>query len=62
MQIELLGKLFEQYGYVYKEHDDSVCVYLLNQGMYHGAEVISLDDTDQSHIVSRYSKLGYSFR
>ena len=24
MQIELLGKLFEQYGYVHKEHDDSV--------------------------------------
>lgn len=60
MQIELLDKLFEQYGYVHKEHNDSVCVYLLNQGMYHGAEVISLDDTDQSHIVSRYSALGYS--
>lgn len=28
--------------------------------MYHGAEVISLDDTDKSDIVNRYSKLGYS--
>ena len=56
----MLDKLFEQYGYVHKEHNTSVCVYLLNQGMYHGAEVISLDDTDKSDIVNRYSKLGYS--
>lgn len=60
MEIDLLDKLFEQYGYVHKEHNTSVCVYLLNQGMYHGAEVISLDDTDKSDIVNRYSKLGYS--
>lgn len=60
MDINSLDSLFNQYGYISKEHNDSVCVYLLNQGMYHGAEVITLDDTDQSDIVSRYSKLGYS--
>ena len=60
MNIESLDKLFGQYGYIHKEHNDSVCVYLLNQGMYHGAEVVSLDGTEQHDIVERYSKLGYS--
>lgn len=60
MNIGLLDKLFDQYGYIPKEHNSSVCVYLLNQGMYHGAEVICLDDKDQSEVVDRYSALGYS--
>lgn len=36
MDINSLDSLFNQYGYIPKEHNDSVCVYLLNQGMYDG--------------------------
>lgn len=60
MNVEKLDNLFYQYGYISKERNESVRVFVLNQGMYHGAEVISLDGTNQESIVNRYSKLGYS--
>lgn len=60
MNIEKLDNLFFQYGYIPKEKTEKVRVFVLNQGMYHGAEVISLDGSEQESIVSRYSRLGYS--
>lgn len=51
--------LFKQYGYELKEHSSSYRVYLLNQGMYHGAEIQMFDDTDPDPIATRYSLLGY---
>lgn len=59
MNVELLDKLFQEYGYEAKEKQASYRVYVLNQGMYHGAEVLALNGSDVSHIASQYSKLGY---
>lgn len=59
MNVELLDNLFHEYGYEAKEKQTSYRVYVLNQGMYHGAEVLALDDNDVSQIASQYSKLGY---
>lgn len=59
MNVELLDSLFHEYGYEAKEKQASYRVYVLNQGMYHGAEVLALDDSDVKHIASQYSKLGY---
>ena len=55
-----LDCLFQEYGYDVKERTASYRVYLLNQGMYHGAEIqIMDDDIDATPILDRYSKLGY---
>lgn len=60
MDIISLDKLFEAYGYEIKEQSEDYRVYLLNQGMYHGAEIQILNkDTYASSILERYSKLGY---
>lgn len=59
MNVELLDNLFQAYGYETKEKRDSYRVYVLNQGMYHGAEIVALNDNDVSHIAPQYSKLGY---
>jgi hypothetical protein len=59
MNVEQLDKLFHEYGYEAKERHDSYRVYVLNQGMYHGAEILVLDDINVDQIVSQYSKLGY---
>lgn len=59
MNVELLDNLFLEYGYEAKEKQSSYRVYVLNQGMYHGAEILALNDNDVSHIASQYSKLGY---
>lgn len=55
-----LNTLFSKYGYIVKEQTESYHVYLLNQGMYHGAEVVLFDDFDPTSVLERYSKLGYS--
>lgn len=60
MNIKELDLLFKQYGYELNEHGKSYRVYLLNQGMYHGAEILMLDDSDSAELQKRYSKLGYS--
>lgn len=60
MNINNLDSLFCQYGYVIKEHTHSYRVYLLHQGMYYGAEILVLDDSDVTDVQKRYSKLGYS--
>jgi len=55
-----LDSLFMKYGYDVKEKNTSYRVYLLNQGMYHGAEIQIMDDSiDADPILERYSKLGY---
>lgn len=59
MDIQQLDNLFSAYGYEVKEHETSYVVYVLNQGMYHGAEVLVLDDSNVNHIIDQYSKLGY---
>lgn len=60
MNVEHLDRLFQEYGYDVKEKTTSYRVYLLNQGMYHGAEIqITDDSTDANPILERYSKLGY---
>ena len=60
MNVEHLDCLFQEYGYDVKERTTSYRVYLLNQGMYHGAEIQIMDDsTDATPILERYSKLGY---
>lgn len=60
MNIEHLDDLFQEYGYDVKERNASYRVYLLNQGMYHGAEIQIMDDgIDATRILERYSKLGY---
>lgn len=60
MNVEHLDRLFQEYGYDVKEKTTSYRVYLLNQGMYHGAEIQIMDDsTDANPILERYSKLGY---
>lgn len=60
MNVEHLDSLFQEYGYDVKEKTTSYRVYLLNQGMYHGAEIQIMDDgTDANPILERYSKLGY---
>lgn len=58
MNIEHLDDLFQEYGYDVKERNASYRVYLLNQGMYHGAEIQIMDDgIDATRILERYSKL-----
>ena len=60
MNVDHLDCLFQEYGYDVKERTTSYRVYLLNQGMYHGAEIqIMDDDIDATPILDRYSKLGY---
>lgn len=60
MNVDHLDCLFQEYGYDVKERTASYRVYLLNQGMYHGAEIqIMDDDIDATPILDRYSKLGY---
>ena len=59
MNVNDLDNLFQEYGYDVKEKTASYRVYLLNQGMYHGAEIQMMDDTDSTPIFDRYSKLGY---
>lgn len=60
MNVDYLDHLFLEYGYDVKEKNISYRVYLLNQGMYHGAEIqIMDDDIDATPILERYSKLGY---
>lgn len=60
MMVDKLDGLFKEYGYDVKEQTTSYRVYLLNQGMYHGAEIQILDDSiDADPILHRYAKLGY---
>ena len=60
MDVNELDSLFREYGYDIKEKNESYRVYLLNQGMYHGAEIQIMDEKiDASQILDRYSKLGY---
>ena len=60
MDIDNIDRLFQEYGYDIKESTASYRVYLLNQGMYHGAEIQIMDDnTEETQIFERYSKLGY---
>lgn len=59
MNVEVLDSLFQEYGYIVKETTNSYRVYLLNQGMYHGAEILMMDDSDPNPILEKYSKLGY---
>ncbi len=59
MNIEKLDNLFQVYGYEAKELHESYRVYVLNQGMYHGAEILVLDDTNVDQILEQYSRLGY---
>lgn len=59
MDIKQLDELFRIYGYEVKEHKSSYAVYVLNQGMYHGAEVIVFDNSDVESVLAQYSKLGY---
>ena len=59
MNVEELDKLFHEYGYEAKEKNASYRVYVLNQGMYHGAEVVVLDDYNADRTLEQYSKLGY---
>lgn len=59
MDVKQLDILFHEYGYEAKELNTSYRVYVLNQGMYHGAEVVVLDDSNVDRILAQYSKLGY---
>lgn len=60
MNVENLDHLFKAYGYDVNETKTAYRVYLLNQGMYHGAEIQIMDDnTDANPILERYFKLGY---
>lgn len=60
MNVDHLDCLFQEYGYDVKERTTSYRVYLLNQGMYHGAEIQIMDDCINAiPILERYSKLGY---
>lgn len=59
MNVEQLDNLFHEYGYEAKEKNVSYRVYVLNQGMYHGAEVVVLDDCDVERTLEQYSRLGY---
>lgn len=59
MNVEELDQLFHEYGYEAKEKNASYRVYVLNQGMYHGAEVVVLDNYDVERTLEQYSKLGY---
>lgn len=59
MNAEQLDKLFEEYGYEAKERNETYRVYVLNQGMYHGAEILLMKNIDATAILDRYSKLGY---
>ena len=59
MNNEQLDALFKEYGYEIKEQNDSFTVFVLNQGMYHGAEILLMKDIDVSSIFNRYSILGY---
>lgn len=60
IDINVLDNLFRTYGYEVRELSPSLNrVYLLNQGMYHGAEVQIMDGTDPDTILDRFSKLGY---
>ena len=59
MDVKQLDILFHEYGYEAKELNTSYRVYVLNQGMYHGAEVVVLDDSNVDQILAQYSKLGY---
>ncbi|MBR1499635.1 MAG: hypothetical protein IJ615_08440 [Bacteroidaceae bacterium] len=59
MNVEQLDNLFHEYGYEAKEKNASYRVYVLNQGMYHGAEVVVLDDCDVERTLEQYSRLGY---
>lgn len=59
MNEKQLDSLFKEYGYESKEQNEFYRVYVLNQGMYHGAEILFMQDMDTSPILARYSKLGY---
>lgn len=59
MDVEQLDELFVQYGYEIKEKYDSYRVYVLNQGMYHGAEILLFDKFNANTIQERYYRLGY---
>ena len=48
MNINEIDILFKQYGYELKEQNDSYRIYLLHQGMYYGAEILMLDETDSN--------------
>lgn len=61
MNSQYLDKLFAQYGYEIKTCSDSHRVYLSHQGMYHGAEIVVLDNRfDYSKLQASYSSLGYA--
>lgn len=57
MDVKQLDILFHEYGYEAKELNTSYRVYVLNQGMYHGAEVVMLDDSNVDQVLAQYSKL-----
>lgn len=60
MNTKELDKLFQEYGYDVKETTSAYRVYLLNQGMYHGAEIQIMDNSmDAAPIIERFSRLGY---
>ena len=53
MDVKQLDILFHEYGYEAKELNTSYRVYVLNQGMYHGAEVVVLDDSNVDQILAQ---------
>lgn len=55
MNVKQLDELFQEYGYEAKEKNASYQVYVLNQGMYHGAEVVVLDESDVEQTREQYS-------
>lgn len=59
---EQLNNLFAEYGYTLKEQNDSCCVYLLQQGMYYGAEIVIFDGTEQNELYQSYLDIGYSVK
>ena len=61
MNTQQLDKLFIQYGYEVSVRKDTHRVYLSHQGMYHGAEIVVLDDAfDSKQLTADYSALGYA--
>lgn len=58
-----LDSIYERYGYIKKEDTQTLKVYVLPKGMYHGAEIVvfNKDNTEEAkRIKESYSNLGYA--
>jgi len=59
----LLDRAYQRYGYEVKSPNNDIRVYVLRQGVYYGADVVPLSDSEEVDAIrDEYSKSGFACR